>query len=233
MLAALAATNVLVVAGIGWAYGTDGALSTVAALVLAPAAVLATAAVGRRLGGDRFALGAAATYVVLPLLANRFMLGSYRGAFDRQALPDLVGLRATWWFALGVAVCLVVAFVRPRIAAAAGLVATTAALVVWGAGDLSGVRGGLHETAWSITLLEWFFVAGVIGAARRGSWLAVGVGGWLAALILHAAHVGYDGAAFWQSLAAGVPAAALLLSSLALLVPLPRRRPTPMHRHAP
>ena len=75
-------------------------------------------------------------------------------------------------------------------------------------------------------MLEWFIVAGFIGAARRNGWLALALVGWLLAIILHAAHVGYDNAAFWQSLAAGATLAAVLLTSLALLVP-PLRRPRP------
>jgi hypothetical protein len=224
-LAVLAAAELVVVAVIGRAYGTDGTASTLGALVLAPVAVVATAAFARRIAGERFAIAAAVAYVVLPLLATRFMLVTYRATFEHQALPDLVGLRATPWFALGV--LLTAALVAPRRAAGvSGAVAAVAALIVWGSADLASIRNGLHETAWSITLLEWFVVAGFIGAARRNGWLAVALVGWLLAIILHAAHVGYDNAAFWQSLAAGATLAAVLLTSLALLVP-PLRRPRP------
>jgi hypothetical protein len=214
---------VAVVAAIARAFGTDGTASTLGALALAAVAVLATAALGRRVAGERFAVAAAAMYVILPLLANRFMLGTYRSTFDHQALPDLVGLRATPWFALGVVVTAALAFAPRRPAAVAGAAAAVVALLTWGTGDLASIRGGLHETAWSITLLEWFLVAGVLGAARRNGWLAVALGGWLVALVVHAAHVGYNDAAFWQSLAAGAPAAALLLTSLLLLIPPLRR----------
>ena len=72
-------------------------------------------------------------------------------------------------------------------------------------------------------MLEWLPIAGAIG--RRGcSWLAgATLGGWLAFAVGHAARQGYDGAAFWQSLSVATPAIAVLLSSLALLVP--RLRP--------
>ncbi len=225
-LAALAAAELVVVAAIGAAYGTDGTASTFGALALAPVAVLATAAFARRVAGERFAIAAAVTYVVLPLLATRFMLSTYRSTFDHQALPNLVGLRATPWFALGVLLTAALAVAPRRAAGVSGAVAAVAALILWGTADLASIRNGLHETAWSITLLEWFFVAGFIGAARRNLWLAVALAGWLLAIILHAAHVGYDNAAFWQSLAAGASLAAVLLTSLALLVP-PLRRPRP------
>jgi hypothetical protein len=214
-LAIVAIAELVVVAAIALAFGTDGTASTLGALALAPAAVLATAALGRRVAGDRF------------------MLGTYRSTFDHRALPDLVGLRSTPWFALGVLVAAALAVAPRRAAGVAGAVAAVVALIVWGTGDLASIRDGLHETAWSITLLEWFFVAGFIGAVRRNGWLAVGLAGWLLAVIIHAAHIGYNDAAFWQSLSAGAPAAALLLSSLVLLVP-PLRRPrtAPSSGHA-
>jgi hypothetical protein len=232
-LAVFALAEVAVVAAIAHAFGTDGTASTLGALALAPVAVLATAAVGHRVAGMRFAIAVAAVYVVLPLLANRFMLVTYRSTFDHRAVPNLVGLRATPWFALGVLVTVALAVAPRRPAAVAGVAAAVLAVVTWGTGDLASIRAGLHETAWSITLLEWFLIAGVIGAARRSAWLALALGGWLVAVIVYAAHVGYNDAAFWQSLAAGAPTAALLLSSLALLVP-PLRRPrtTPASEHA-
>jgi hypothetical protein len=224
-LTALATLEVAVVALIAHAYGTDGAISTVVALLLAPVAVLLTAALARRSARGRYPVAAAAVYVALPLLANRFLLPTYRPTFSRQALPDLVGARGTGWFAFGLLVTALLAFAPRRVAAAAGVGAAVVSLAVWGAGDLSAVRSGLHETAWSIALLEWLFVAGVIGLARRDPYRAAAVGGWIAAVTLHAAHRGYDDGAFWQSLSAGAPALAVLLSALGLLVPPLRARP--------
>jgi hypothetical protein len=223
-LAGLAAAEVAVVVLIAHRYGTDGALSTIVALVLAPVAVLLTAALARRSAGRAYAVAAAAVYVVLPLLASRFMLPAYRPVFDREALPDLVGLRGTGWFALGLLVTAVLAFAPRRAAAAAGVVAALVAFAVWGTGGVSTLRGDLHETAWSITLLEWLLVAGVIGLARRDPWRAAAAGGWIVALALHAAHEGYGHSAFWQSLSAGAPTVAVLLSALGLLVPPLRAR---------
>ena len=55
------------------------------------------------------------------------------------------------------------------------------------------------------------------------SFCAIAIGGWLLAAIVWAAHRGYADAVFWESIAVAVPAGALVLSSLGLLVP--RLRP--------
>jgi hypothetical protein len=213
---------------VGAAYGTDGALSTLAALLLAPVAVGATYRVARLLAGETFALAAAAVYVALPALGSVYMLSTYRSTFAHEALPDLVGLRATPYFAAGVLVA-VVAGLRPAATAALGAVLLVAALAIDGVAGFEDVRNGLHETAWSITMLVWLGVAGVLGAARRAPLVALGVGGWAGAAVLHGVDRGYDHAAFWQALAAATPAIAVLLSSLALLVPRLRALPARAH----
>jgi hypothetical protein len=223
-LVALMAIELAIVAWAAVRYSTDGAVATAAALLLAPVAVWSVAAAGSRLGGRPFGLLAAATYVVLPTLATRYMLLSYRSTFAHEAVPNLLGLRATPWFALGIAMTLAAAYAPRVILTAIWLAAASAALVAWGTAPLGAVRVGLHESAWSITFLEWLIVAGLIGAARRSAWLAIALFGWLAAAVLHGAHAGYENAALWRSLSVATGAAALLLSSLVLLVP-PLRRP--------
>jgi hypothetical protein len=225
-LIALMALELAIVAWAAIRYTTDGAAATATALLLAPVAVWAVAAAGDRLGGRPFGLLAAAAYVALPALGTRYMLVSYRSTFSHDVIPNLLGLRATPWFALGVGITLAVAYAPHVILAAVGVAAALAALIAWGTDPLAGIRAGLHETAWSITLLEWFVLAGSLGAARRSIWLAIALFGWLVAATLHGAHGGYDDAAFWRSLSVAAPAAALLLSSLVLLVP-PLRRPRP------
>ena len=217
-VAALGIADVVVVAVVA-ARHHPSAGSLVVALVLAPVAVAATAAMAGRIGGERFAVGTAAVFVLLPLLGNRYMLATYRGTFDTHALPALVGLRHTAVFALGVAIAAVVVFAPRVVSAASGVVGLSVAAAVWQFDGLGSLRPGLHETVWSITLLEWLLVAGILGAALRAPLLATAVGGWLLAGMLWATHAGYDGAAFWRSLAVASPAAAVLLSSLALLVP--------------
>jgi hypothetical protein len=230
-LGALAAVEVALVVAIAATHRTSGVPSIAAALVLAPLAVAVTAAIADRIAGERFAVGSAAVFVILPLLANRYMLGTFRGTFDAGALPALVGLRHAGVFALGIAIAAAVAL-APRLAAAAGgAVAFVVAAVVWQFDGVSALRPGLHETVWSITMLEWLVVAGILGVLLRSPLLATAVGGWFLAGALWAAQRGYDGALFWRSLAVTAPAAAVLLSSLALLVP--RRRPERSPAQAP
>jgi hypothetical protein len=222
-LVTLAAVEVVVVAAIGLAYGTDGPLSTAVALVLAPVAVVLTGRLAERLAGRRFGDLAAVVYVLLPVLATATTLATYRSTFVHRALPDLVGLRGTAWFALGLAIGVAaLSRVTAPLLAVTGVVSIA---VYWS--DLSGIRIGLHETAWSIAMLEWLAVAGVVGAALRSPMRAAGLGGWLAIAIGLAARSGYDGAAFWQTLALAAPAIAVLLSSLWLLVPPLRLAPAP------
>jgi hypothetical protein len=221
-LAACAVAALVVVAGTAAADPTDGALSVLAALVLAPVATLAAAGVARRAAGGWFPVAAAAVYVLAPLLATRFVLPSYRPTFDDRALPAAVGLQATGTFALGVLLAVAAVFV-PRLAgAAAGVVLAVVALALWG-GSLGDLRPALHETVWSVTLAEWLVVAGVVGILLRAPAIGAMVGGGLVAAIAWGAHRGYDGAGFWRSLAVAAPAVAVTLSSLGLLVP--RLRP--------
>jgi hypothetical protein len=217
-LGALALADAVVVAAVAAAH-KPAAGALVVALLLAPVAVGATATIAARIGGDRFAVWSAALLVLLPLLGNRYMLSTYRGTFDSRALPSLVGTRHTGVFALGVGIAVIVGL-APRLAAAAGgATALVVAAAIWQFDGVGALGPGLHETVWSITLLEWLVVAGILGVALRSPLLAAAVGGWLLAGLLWAAHEGYHGAVFWRSLALAAPAAAVLLSSLALLVP--------------
>jgi hypothetical protein len=218
-IGALSAAQLAVVGIVAANHGTDGIARLVAALLLGPLGVVATAGVARRIAGARFATTAAAAFVLLPAVASRFMLGSYRSTYDSSAIPALVGIRHTAIFALGIMLAVVVAFAPRTVAAAGGAIAVVTSVAVWHLDGVGALRPALHETVWSISMLEWLLVAGILGALLRAPRLAVGVGGWLIAVILWAAHRGYDGAMFWESLAAAAPAAAVLISSVALLVP--------------
>jgi hypothetical protein len=205
----------LVVAVVAAAYGSDGALNVVAALLLAPVAVALTRRLGRRLAGERFGVAAAIVYILLPLLGRFYALSTYRHTFTHEAVPNLVGLRGTPWFALGLALT-VLALVRvSSILFVAGAIVS----LLMGTGELAGVRAGLHETAWSVTMLAWLGIAGVIGAARKSIAIGSTLAGWLVLAVLHAARQGYPDAAFWQSLSVATPAIAVTLTSLGLLVP--------------
>lgn len=210
------------------AYGGGSALSTGAGVLLGALAVVAVHQSGLRVG-RRFALGAAAMVFVAPLLGALYALGTYRPTYTQHALPALFGLVHPGSFAIGVALAAAVAFVPAVAVAAAGVLAVVAAAVIWGVSPLGDVTGALHESGWSVTFIEWVPVAGVLGLARKVPWAAVGTAGWLVFFVLRAAHRSFDGAAFWAALAPAVPAAALLLAAIALLVP----RRSPAARVAP
>jgi hypothetical protein len=222
---AVAGAELVLVALIAIAYGAGGPLQVAAALVLAPIAVAAVHAHGARLGGERFGVGAAAVYLVLPLAGVLYALPTYRSTYTHGALPSLVGLEHTGWFALGVAVAVSTLALPRQVFAAAGAAALFIGIVAWGFSPLGDVKTSLHEDGWSVAFLEWVLAAGFLGALRRSPWIAIGLGGWLALVVLRAAHRPFDDGAFWSSLAPAAPAAALLTASIWLLVPRLRRSP--------
>ncbi len=230
-VAALAAAAVVVSVLVAAKEPNAGTASVVVAILLAPIAVAATAAVAARVAGDRFAVGAAAAYVVLPLLGNRFVIQPYRGTFDTRALPALVGTQHTLVFASGIVIAVAVAVLPRAVAAAAGAVAFLAAAAAWQFAGVGRLPPGFHESVWSVSLIEWLFVAGVLGVLMRAPIVGLAVCGWLSAAVLWGAHRGYGDAAFWRSLAVAAPAAAVAFSSLALLAP--RLRPARGEAAAP
>jgi hypothetical protein len=221
-LTVVAAVDVIVTVAVRAAYGGAGALSTVAAIVLGAVSVGAVHRIATRVG-PRFALGAAAMVLVAPLLGALYALSTYRSTYLHHALPALFGLTHTGWFALGVGIAVAVAVAPGIVTGTGGAVAIAVAIAVWGVAALGDVQGALHETGWSVTFIEWLPIAGVVGLARRAPWLTLGAAGWLVLAVLRAAHRPFADAAFWVALAPAVPAAALLIAAIALLVP--RRSP--------
>jgi hypothetical protein len=226
-VAAAAVLEIIVLVIIGVATHHDGALSLLAGAVIAPLAVFFVWKLGTQLAGPRFGGAAAVVYIALPVVARAYFLASYRHTFVHSSVPKLVGLEAPQSLALGVLIVAAMAYMPRRLLGLAGFVALVSGLVIWGIAPLSDIRNGLHETAWSITFVEWLVVASVIGAARRSPWLAIALAGTLSFFVLRGAHGGYD--SFWRSLAPVMPLAAVLLTSLSLLVPRlrPVAAPTP------
>jgi hypothetical protein len=218
-----AAAAFVVTALLAAATGHHAPLPTISALVLAPAAAVAAALAAARLAGPKLAVAAALVYAALPAVGLAYCLRTYRHTFLHAAAPALVGLRRPWLLAIGVAVCVALAYAPRVVVVAGGLVAAVVAVAVWGVHPLASVRAGVHETGWSITFAEWVAVAGVAGVARRSPAVAVGAGGWLVFAVLRAASYGYADAGFWRQLAPAAPVIALCLTSLALLVPPLRR----------
>jgi hypothetical protein len=231
IVAALALGAVAAVAGLAAARPNGGAASVAAAIVLAPVAVWCVLSVGERIAGTRFGVAAAIVYVVLPFVGRLYFYGSFVQVYNREIAPALVGLRSTGWFALGVAIAVAVATLRPTVLAASGAAAFVLALVLWPNVDWTRLYGNFHETTWSPTLLSLLPFACVIAVGLREPRLAAALGGWIGFFILRGAHRPYAGGGFWLSLAAATPAAALLLSSLGLLVP--RLRPVGAGSAAP
>jgi hypothetical protein len=205
----------------------EGALSVVAALVLAPLAVGATVALAARLGGAGFALGAAIVYALLPWLGHLYFYGPFLTVYDEKVVPALVGLDHTGWFAAGVLLAALIAAAPERAVAGAGLIAVLVGLVVWVDASWSTLWGNFHESTWSQTFLAFLPIAALVGVARRSPWLTSALGGWLGVLILRGVHRDYATGGFWLSIAGCAPALAVLLSSLVFLVPRSRTAPAP------
>jgi len=229
LVGALAAAAVAATAVLAATRPTDGALSVLAALALAPVAVWSIVAIGERLAGSAFAAAAAAVYIVLPFAARLFFYGPFVEIYKKAIAPALVGLHSTGWFALGVVLALTVALAPPRPAAVGGLVALGVALFLWVDTDWTTLYGNFHETTWSPTLISLLPFACVLAVGLRSAPLAAALGGWIGFFILRGADRSYTDGGFWLSLAAATPAAALLLTSLGLLVPRlrPARAPAP------
>ena len=219
LLALLATAEVVAVAVLAAARPNGGTGAVVVALVLAPVALWSVVAISERIAGTSFAVGAAVVYVLLPFVARLFFYGSFVAIYNRVVAPALVGLRAPAWFALGVGIALLVAIAPPRATGAVGVIALIAGLVAWGDTDWTTLYDNFHETAWSPTLLSLLPFACVLAVGLRRPWIAAALGGWIGFFILHGVQRSYPTGAFWLSLAAATPAAAVLLTSLALLVP--------------
>ncbi len=136
---------------------------------------------------------------------------------------------------VGIALAYAVSW-RPRegallaLAAAPGVVL---AAVVYGLGlDVSwdaftGNMTGLREYLWSNRLLQWLPLAGVIGAARGSLPVACLLGGWFGAFAFvfgASPQLGFESGSYLIAFVPVLPAYALLVGCIPMLVPtLPRR----------
>jgi hypothetical protein len=98
-------------------------------------------------------------------------------------------------------------------------------------GQLHNNLLGIKEHFWSMRVIEWLVLAGLVGLARRSIGAALLVGGWFAGFVIVKGTYGgasvTDGSLFRVMMPA-FPAFVLLLASLPLLVPgMPRRLKQP------
>lgn len=87
---------------------------------------------------------------------------------------------------------------------------------------------GIKEHFWSLRVIEWLVIAGLVGLGRRSVTLLLVVGGWFAAFVLTKgtyAHANIDDASLFRLMMPAYPAFVLLLAGLVYLVPGPRRAP--------
>ena len=85
---------------------------------------------------------------------------------------------------------------------------------------------GIKEHFWSLRVVEWLVIAGLIGLSRRSLTAFLVVGGWFAAFVLTKAtyaHASTDDASVFRIMMAAYPAFILLLASLVYLFPGRRR----------
>jgi hypothetical protein len=215
----LAAVEIAVVATVAATEPTSGALAVVVSLLLAPVGVWAVAGIAESIAGAGLGLLAAVLYVVLPVTARVLFSEPLRSGFDRQVLPSLVGTRAPGWFALGIGVAVVTRLVSARLAAPAAVLAAIVAAAVWIDAPWTRLYDNFHESMWSPTLVCALPLACLIGVAFRSPWVAVALGGWLGFFVLRGVHRPYGDGGFWTALAAALPAIAVLIAALRLLVP--------------
>jgi hypothetical protein len=206
------------------------------------AAYFALKAVARRSGADALVCGAAAGFAAAIKPSNLIFLPAPLAAMlvarrPREAglvalglAPTFVGLVVWKYRGLGY----VPAFSSPPSALASGL---ATALPVGGlrvhkylALDWSHLRSNLdyiREFTWSLDLLIWIVVAGVVGLARRSLPAVVLAGGWLACFLVlkgTSSVVTVSGGNFFRYMTPAFPAFFLLCASLPLLVPVLGRR---------
>jgi hypothetical protein len=186
--------------------------------------VVATGRLGGRLGGARIGLASAAAFVALPPAGSLYFVDSYDTTWSHEVVPHLLGLRGTLQYLLMVALAVGAATLARNVLAFGGLVALVVAFSAWSIGAVGDLRNAVHESGWSVALLEWLPLAGALGAILRSRRLGFAVSAWFAVVLLRAAGRPYADGEFWIALGPALPAAAVLLASIGLLLPPLRER---------
>ena len=203
-------------------------------LALIGAATALAVAAAFRVGGVAFAALAATVWVALPA-ALPFWRGDFRPHYRDEVLPALYGLDGRSRLAVGVLLLagLVLALGRTT-AERAGAAACAAA-----AGVVASATFGLHplafhwhdltsnllqirEYGWSVRLVEYLPLAGLVGALRRSRLFGCLLGAWLlVAVVLPMAHARPGGfpVSLLRATVPGLPAYLLLTACIVYLVP--------------
>jgi hypothetical protein len=169
-------------------------------------------------------IAAAAAFVLLPPAGSLYFLTAYDRTWSHDVVPHLLGLRGTLAYVLMVMLAVAAAFLPRSVLGLAGVAALAAAFSTWSIGAVADLKDAVHETGWSVALLEWLPLAGALGAVLRSRRLGLAVSAWLAFALLRGAGRSYADGEFWIALGPALPAAAVLIASIGLLVPPLRER---------
>ena len=225
---AVAAAELAIVAAIAGTEPTGGAFAVTVALVLAPVAVWAVAGIAEDIAGPRFGLVAAALYAVLPVAGRVLFEGALRShipqprhAGARRHPGSRAGSRS------GSASPSRFDSHRRALQVHAGLTAAVVAARSLGRHELderstttfTRRRGARRSFAPCRSP-----ACSRSRCAHRGR--RPPCCGWLGFFVLRGADRAY-GDAFWTGLATAMPAIAVLIASLGLLVPRLRPQPAP------
>jgi len=201
-------------------------------------------ALARRSDFDALAAGLAAGFALAVKPANALFLPApflalafskrFReaGILTAGLVPAVLGLALWKYRGLG----FVPAFSGPAAALAAGHASPLPAgsiglhishYVDFSWGRLTRNIDGFREYGWSLRLLEWGLLAGLIGLARRSISAALLVGTWLTLFLLIKGSAGIAdlrAGGFFRYMSPSFPAVFLLLISIPLLLPIAGRK---------
>ena len=206
----------------------------VVSLALTGAATALVVLAAARLGGVTFAVLAAAVWIAVPA-ALPFWRSDFRPHYRDEVLPVVYGLDDRARLVVGVLLLggLVLALgartAERAAAAACALAAAVVAAATFGVepiafhwDDLNGNLLQIREYGWSLRLVEYLPLAGLVGAFRRSRRLGLLLAVWLlVAVVLPIAHSRGGGfpVPLLRAVVPGLPAYLLLTACIVYLVP--------------
>jgi hypothetical protein len=169
-------------------------------------------------------------YLVAPLLAFALSRRWREGlAFFALLVPALVTLAV--WKKIGLGTIPALSAPDIRVAAGSGLAPQPASLNRYFPFDwdtFSTNLDQLREVGWSLRLVEWLTIAGILGLVRRAPVYGVMVGAWFTSYLLFkggaSGRASVEQMSFFRFIMPAFPAFVLLALSIVFLVPGTRRR---------